>query len=112
MTPREIQTLMRKFCYFRVSAADGYHHLIKENVLDVNLVDSLIREYVGTKDVIVYASSHQCALVSCTEAYELICEYRRNDASATVQVVASDFSGRVMVEPIGTGVGEHRKVLF
>ena len=112
MTSREIQTLMRKLFYFRVSAADGYRHLIKENVLNVGLVDSLIREYVDTKDVIVYASVHQCALVSRSEAYELICEYRRNDASATVQVVASDFSGRVMVEPIGTGVGEHRKVLF
>lgn len=102
---------MRKLFYFRISTVDGYRHLTQDNVLDVNLVDSLIQEYVGTDEVIVYSSARQCSFVSRPEAFEIICEYQRNDASAAVQVVASDFSGRILVEPIGTGVGEYRNVI-
>ncbi|MES2070028.1 MAG: hypothetical protein V4488_06745 [Pseudomonadota bacterium] len=111
MTPREIQTLMRKIFYFRVSMADGYRHLMKNDVLDVVLVNKLIGDYIATQDVIVYASAQNCAYVPSGAAYELICVYRDNDAHADVQVVASDFSGRILIEPIGVGVGENRKVL-
>ena len=41
---------------------------------------------------------------------ELIQDYRLNDAHARVQVVAADFSGRIVIEPIGVGVGERRKM--
>lgn len=79
------------------------------NVLDVDLVNSLIQEYAGTPDVIVYASAQRCAFVPCTEAFRVVCDFRSDDASSAVQIVASDFSGRVLIDPIGTGVGEHRK---
>ena len=102
---------MRKLFYFRISTVDGYRQLIQNNVLDVNLVDSLIQEYAGTDELIVYSSARQCCFISRPEAYDIICEYQRNDASVAVQVVASDFSGRILVEPTGTGVGEHRKVI-
>jgi hypothetical protein len=98
MTPREIQTLMQKLFYFRVSTVDGYRLLTQDYVLDVSLVDS-------------YSSARQCCFVARPEAYKIICEYQRNAPSTAVQVVASDFSGRILVEPMGTGVGEHRKVL-
>jgi hypothetical protein len=111
MTPREIQTVMRKLFYFRVSTVDGYRLLTQDNVLDASLVDSLIQEYAGTNDVIVYSSVRQCCFVARPEAYKIICEYQRSAPSIAVQVVASDFSGRILVEPIGTGVGEHRKML-
>jgi len=111
MTPREIQTVMRKLFYFRVSTADGYRQLTQDNALDASLADSLIQEYAGTNDVIVYSSARQSCFVARVEAYRVICEYRRNAPSTAVQVVASDFSGRILVEPVGTGVGEHRNLL-
>lgn len=102
---------MRKLFYFRISTVDGYRLLTQDKVLDVSLVDSLIQEYAGTNEVIVYSSARQCSLVARPEAFKIICEYQRNAPSTAVQVVASDFSGRILVEPIGTGVGEHRKVI-
>jgi hypothetical protein len=109
MTPREIQSLMRRLCYFAVSAADGYRHLIKSDVLDRDLVNKLVDDYVATNDVIVYAGAKDCACVPKAAAFGLIQEYRSNDARARVQVVATDFSGRIVIDPLGVGVGEHRK---
>jgi hypothetical protein len=110
MTPREIQSLMRKLCYFGVSAAEGYRHLMRGDGLDRDLVSQLIDEYITTQDVIVYASSKDCSHVQKPAAFELIQDYRLNDAHARVQVVAADFSGRIVIEPIGVGVGERRKM--
>ena len=110
MTPREIQSQMRRLCYFGVSAADGYRHLMRGDSLDRDLVSQLIGEYITTQNVIVYASSKDCSYVQKPAAFELIQDYRLNDAHARVQVVAADFLGRIVIEPIGVGVGERRKM--
>ena len=110
MTPREIQSVMRKLCYFDVSAAEGYRHLMKGDRLDRNLVRQLIDEYITTQDILIYASSKNCSHAQKHAAFELIQDYRLNDANARVQVVAADFSGRILIEPIGAGIGERRKI--
>lgn len=109
MTPREIHSLMRRLCYVGVSAVDGYRHLMRSDELDRNLVNQLIDDYITTEEVIVYASAKDCANVRRPAAFGLIQEYRLNDTCAKVQVVAADFSSRIVVEPIGVGVGEHRR---
>ncbi|QOY93086.1 hypothetical protein IM543_16085 [Massilia sp. UMI-21] len=110
MTPREIHSLMRKLCYFGVSDADGYRHLMRSDELDRDLVIQLIDEYITTQDVIVYANAKDCSYVGKPAAFELIQKYRLNDARAPVEVVAADFSSRIVIEPIGVGVGEHRRM--
>jgi hypothetical protein len=81
-----------------------------DEVLDAGLVMGLINDYIHTEDVIVYASAQKCAHVVMKDAYKLICEFRENSPQSAVQVVASDFSSRVLVEPIGVGVGEIRRM--
>lgn len=112
MTPREIHSLMRRLCYFGVSAAEGSRHLMRNDGLDRDLVGQLIDEYITTQDVIVYASAKDCSYVQKPAAFGLIQEYRLNDAHARVEVVAADFSSRIVIEPIGVGVGERRTMRF
>lgn len=109
MTPRQIQSLMRRLCYFGVSAADGYRHLARAGSLDRELVRQLIDDYIVTDDVIVYADAFRCAHVRKSAAFELIQQYRSIDARSQVRVLADDFSAHIVVEPIDVGVGEHRR---
>jgi len=83
---------------------------MKDEMLDAGLVTGLINDYIHTEDVIVYANAQECAHVLMKDAYNLICEFRENNPQSAVQVVASDFSSRVLVEPIGVGVGEIRRM--
>jgi hypothetical protein len=83
--------------------------LIKNSVLDANLVAGLISDFIHTEDVIVYANAQKCEHVATAAAYKLICDYRGQQCSIAVQVVASDFSSRVLIEPIGVGIGEIRR---
>ena len=108
MTPREIHSLMRRLCPFSVSEADGYRHLVRNDALDQDLVNSLLGDYITTDEVFVYASARKSAYVSKAAAFKLIQEYRNGDDRTTVQVVASDFSTRVAIHSIGVGVGEHK----
>lgn len=110
MTPREIQSLMRRIFYFRISTANSYRHLMKNDVLDADLVTGLINDYIHTKDIMVYANAHRCAHVAMEDAYKLICDYRDSNPLIAVQVVASDFSSRVLIESIGVGIGETRRI--
>lgn len=100
---------MRRLCYFGVSAANGYRHLVKDEALDRDLVTRLLDDYIATDEVIVYASAKDCSFVPKAGAFELVQKYRRNDPRAAVQVVAADFSGRIVIEAAGVGVGEHRR---
>lgn len=109
MTAREIHSLMRRLFYAGVSAKDGYRHLIKDEQLDPELVGKLLSDYIATRDVIVYADRHAGAQVPFDAAFASIIEYRLRNAHARVQVVASDFSSRVVIEPIGVGTGEYRQ---
>lgn len=110
MTPREIQSLMRRLCYFGGPAAEGHRHLMVGGELDRDLVGQLIDQYITTQDVIVYASAKVCAHVQKPAAFELIQYYRLDDARTRVHVVATDFSGRIAIEPIGVGVGNTAKM--
>jgi hypothetical protein len=84
---------------------------MNDEVLDAGLATGLINDYIHTEDVIVYANAQKCAHVVMNDAYKLICEFMENSPQSAVQVVASDFSNRVLVEPIGVGVGEIRKMV-
>lgn len=108
MPPREIHSLMRKLCPFGVSEAGGYRHLVKNDVLDRDLVDGLLNDYVLTPEVFVYASAKKGTYVARTAAFPAIQEYMLSGDRRTVQVIASDFSARVAIRPIGVGVGEHK----
>ncbi len=108
MTPREIHSLMRKLCPFGFSEAENYRHLVKNDALDRDLVDGLLNDYVLTHDVFVYASAKKGTYVPKAAAFQAIQEYILSDDRTTVQVVASDFSARVVIRPIGVGVGEHK----
>lgn len=110
MTPREIHSLMRRLWYFGISAAEGYRHLMRGDDLDCDLVGQLIDDYIATEDVIVYASATACSCVEKRAAFGLIREYRLDDPRARVQVVAANFASRIVIEPIGVGVGEHRRI--
>ena len=105
MTPREIHSLMRRLCYFGVSAVDGYRHLMRSGELDRNLVNQLIDDYITTEEVIVYASAKDCASVRRPAAFGLIQEYRLNDTCAKGQVVAADFSSRIVWNQSELGLG-------
>ncbi|NNG25540.1 hypothetical protein [Telluria aromaticivorans] len=108
MTPREIHSLMRRLCPFGVSKADGYRHLVRNDALDRDLVDSLLSDYIATDGVFVYANAKKSSYVPKAAAFQLIQEHRNGDDRMAVQVVASDFSARVAIHPIGVGVGEHK----
>lgn len=110
MNRREIQSLMRRIFYFRISTKDAYRHLMKDEMLDAGLVKGLINDYIHTEDVIVYVNAQKCAHVVMKDAYNLICEFREHNPQSAVQVVASDFSSRVLIEPIGVAVGEIRRM--
>ena len=78
--------------------------------LDCDLVGQLIDDYIATEDVIVYAIAKDSSCLGKRAAFGLIQVYRLNDPRAQVQVVAANFISRIVIEPIGVGAGEHRRI--
>jgi len=102
MTPRQIHTLMKRLFYGDISLSDGYRHLFVDGELDRGLVEHLISSYIAGRDVIVYRDARHCACCPVEDAYDVICGYLPH---GRVKLAATDFSGRVIIESSGVGVG-------
>jgi hypothetical protein len=107
MTPRQIQTLMNRLFYGDIPMSDGYRHLMVNGELERGLVENLVTSYIIGDKVIVYRDAQHCTCCPVEDAYDVIREYLPH---GRVKLAATDFSGRIIVEPIGVGAGTRNDV--
>jgi hypothetical protein len=102
MNPRQIKTVMNRLFYGDIPVSDGYRHLMVNGELDRGLVENLISSYITGDEVIVYRDARCCVCCPVANAYDVIRAYLSH---GRVKLAAPDFSGRIIIEPIGVGAG-------
>lgn len=102
MDKREIQTLMHRLFYDDIDQSDGWCHLMKNDQLNRELFESLLDRYFLGKFILVYQNSQQAICCQKAEGFEYVVEFLR---SGPVRVADPRFQSRVLINPIGVGVG-------
>jgi hypothetical protein len=96
---------MRRLFYGDISMSNAYRHLMVNGELDRAKLNDLIASYILGGEVIVYADAKHCACCPVENAYDLVREYLPH---GRVKLAAPDFSGLIIIESIGVGVGTFR----
>lgn len=103
MDKREIQTLMYKLFYGDIDQTDGWRHLMKDGSLDKSLFNTLLNDYIyDSPTVLVYLNAQHCTECLKEEAFDHLAEFLK---SGTVRIADPRFHARLMINPIGVGIG-------
>ena len=103
MNNREIQTLMNRLFYGDIDQSDGWCHLMKDESLDKALFEEFVAKYVEADTVLVYLNSQNSVQCEIAEAYQVTKEYLK---LGRVKMADPKFKARLIIDPIGVGVGQ------
>lgn len=93
---------MRRFFYGDIPMSDGYRNVERDGSLAQDLVDKLISDYILGDQVLVYLTSEECASCLKSTAFAYI---KKLYPRGRLRLASLDFQGRVLIEPIGVGLG-------
>lgn len=102
MERRKIITIMHKLHYGDVNTVDGYVHLMVNGSLDFEKFERFIRQYITEENMLLYADSQNVMQGNIQEAYTFTQTHMRSNR---VRVASIDFLAKLIIEPIGVGVG-------
>lgn len=108
MTPREIQSAMKRLFYGDLLDADPWQHIFNsDGELDVLKCHTVLFAYIDTPDVLLYggtsASAVHCLLSDAPRHIEQILREGRSVRAAT-----PDFKGRAIFNTIGVATGRRQ----
>ena len=103
MNKREIQTLMNRLFYGDIDQSDGWHHLLSDGHLDKDLFEEFLFSYIETDTVLVYLNGQNAVQCKASEAHQIVKDLL---VHGRVKMADPKFKGRVIIDPIGVGVGQ------
>ena len=102
MIERQIITLMHKLFYGDIDTSDGYVHLIKDNVLDRGMFERFVSGYIYDDILLIYVDSQNVFSCTLVEAFDIV---KSNYSNGRIRIANKSFNAKIMIEPIGVGVG-------
>ncbi|MNG17244.1 hypothetical protein D3C85_972130 [compost metagenome] len=102
MDARQITTLMHKLFYGDISQEDGWVHLVVDGRLNCDKVNQLINRYITGDEVLLFVDPQHCAFSSKENAFSHVEQLIEH---GTVRIADPRFNARILISPIGVGVG-------
>jgi hypothetical protein len=108
VTPREIQSAMKRLFYGDLPDADPWRHIFDDQGnLDDQKCYAVLATYIPTPDVLLYGGNRSCAIhCALKEAPRHI--DRMLQEGKGVRAATPDFTGRALFNPIGVATGRQR----
>ena len=102
MDARQITTLMHRLFYGDIPHVDGWVHLVVDGKLNRDKVNQLINRYIAGDEVILFVDTQNCAFSSKENAFQHV---EKLIEHGTVRIADPIFHARILINPIGVGVG-------
>ena len=103
MESREIQTLMHRLFYGDINQSDGWRNLFKNGSLDQDLFEHFLASYITEDSVLIYLDSQHSIHCQKQDAFSHVSEFLKSGA---VRMSDPRFKAKILINPIGVGVGE------
>lgn len=102
MNTRQIVTLMHKLHYGDVDTSDGYEHLMVDGKLELSKFERFVNRYINEPSMLFYANSQLAGVGDIQDAFEFAIA---NMAENRIRIASNDFQAKIIIEPIGVGIG-------
>ncbi len=102
MNKRQIVTLMHRLHYRDVDTSDGYEHLMVDGKLELSKFERFVYRYINEPNMVFYANSQLAGVGDIQDAFEFT---RTNMAENRIRIASNDFQAKIIIEPIGVGIG-------
>ncbi|MEL4342617.1 hypothetical protein AAEH92_18000 [Shewanella xiamenensis] len=102
MNTRQIVTLMHKLHYGDVDTSDGYEHLMVDGKFEFSKFERFVCRYIKDPNMVFYANSQLAGFGDIQNAFEFT---RTNMADNRIRIASIDFRAKIIIEPLGVGIG-------
>jgi hypothetical protein len=111
MTPREIQSAMKRLFYGDLPDADPWQHIFNDDGrMDKQKCIAVLNAYIDTPDVLLYGGTSETAFHCTIEEAPIQIENMLQERTG-VRAATPDFKGRALFTAIGVATGRRRGML-
>src|SRR5690606_34383812 len=82
--------------------SDRYEHLMVDGKLELSKFERFVSRYINEPNIVFYANSQLAGIGDIQDAFEFT---KANMTENRIRLASNDFQAKIIIEPIGVGIG-------